>query len=113
MNGPMGGWEALLVIVGMGLITLLTRAFFLLPDREWPLPAWLRQGLRHAPLATLAAVVAPEIVMSQGSLIQTWQDPRLFAAAVGVAWYLWRRSVLGTIVTGTLVMTALRLGLGW
>ena len=43
------------------------------------MPAWLIEGLRYAPLAALAAVVAPEVVMTQGELIRTWQDPRLFA----------------------------------
>jgi hypothetical protein len=28
-------------------------------------------------------------------------------------YFFWRRGILGTIVTGTLVMVALRTGLGW
>lgn len=105
--------DTVLTILGLAALTLLTRGFFLLPDREWPLPVWLQQGLRYAPLAALAAVLVPEIVMTDGALIRSWQDPRLFAAAAAAAWYFWRRSVLGTIVAGTLVMTALRWGLGW
>jgi uncharacterized membrane protein len=65
--------QAILAIVGLAAITLLTRGFFILPDREMPLPGWLRQGLRYAPLAALAAVVAPEIVMTQGQLIARWR----------------------------------------
>lgn len=103
----------LLTFVGLGLVTLLTRGFFLLPDREWPLPAWLRQGLRYAPLAALTAVVAPEVVMTQGQLIHTWADARLPAAAAGAAWYAWRRDILGTILVGMAVMLPLRLFLGW
>ena len=103
----------LLAFVGLGLITLFTRGFFLLPDREWPLPAWLRQGLRYAPLAALAAVVAPEVVTSHGRLIGTLLDARLFAAAAGAAWFWWRRGILGTIVAGMAVLLPLRLGLGW
>jgi branched-subunit amino acid transport protein len=105
--------ETVVTIAGMGAITVLTRAFFLIPKKEVPMPAWLKQGLRYAPLAALAAVAAPEVVMSNGVLISTWQDARLFAAAAGSAYYFWRRSILGTIVTGTVVMVALRLGLGW
>jgi branched-subunit amino acid transport protein len=105
--------ETLLAIVGLALVTLLTRGAFLLPRQDLPLPSWLHQGLRHAPLAALAAVVLPEIVMSDGALISTWRDPRPWAALVGVAWFFWRRSVLGTLVAGTTVMLALRLGLGW
>ena len=77
----MSGWEAVLTIVGLGVITVLTRAFFFIPRRELPIPGWFREGLRYAPLAALAAVVVPEIVMTGGALITTWQDARLFAVA--------------------------------
>jgi branched-subunit amino acid transport protein len=107
------GWEAAIAIVGLALLTLLTRGFFLLPEREVPIPAWLRQGLRYAPLAALAAVVVPEVVMSQGELISTAKDARLYAAAAAAAYFFWRRGILGTILTGTAVMLAMRLGLGW
>ena len=109
----MSGWEAVLGILGMAAITMITRSFFMIPDREIPLPQWVRDGLRYAPLAALAAVIVPEIVMTQGELIHTWKDARLYAAAVGTAYFFWKRGILGTIVSGTAVMLALRLGLGW
>jgi branched-subunit amino acid transport protein len=106
-------WDTVLTICGLALITLLTRCFFLIPDREVPLPDWLSKGMRYAPLAALAAVVAPEIVLTQGRLISTWQDARLFAVVVSSAYFFWRRDILGTILTGTATMLSLRLGLGW
>lgn len=109
----MSDWEAVLTILGLGVITVLTRAFFFLPRREVPMPGWLREGLRYAPLAALAAVVAPEVVMTRGELIDTWRDARLYAVAAATVYYFWRRDILGTIVCGTAVMLALRLGLGW
>jgi branched-subunit amino acid transport protein len=109
----MSTWETVLAILGMGLITLLTRSFFLIPKRELPIPDWAKQGLRYAPLAALAAVIVPEIVMTQGQLISTWHDARPYATAVATAYFFWRRGILGTILSGTAVMLALRLGLGW
>ena len=109
----MSDWQTLVTIAGMVLITLLTRGFFILPSRELPMPAWLREGLRYAPIGALAAVIAPDLVMSQGQLLSTWADARLIGAAAAVAWYVWRRDMLSTIVVGTGVMLALRLGLGW
>ncbi len=106
-------WEAVLTICGLAVITLVTRAFFLIPQRQVPLPGWLQKGLRYAPLAALTAVVVPEVVMSHGHLITTWQDARLYAVAVATAYFYWRRGILGTIVAGTATMLALRLGLGW
>ncbi len=99
--------------LGMAAITLLCRSFFLLPKEDLPMPRWLREGLRYAPTAALAAVVAPELVMTQGHLIDTWRDARIFGALAGLAFYAWRRSLFGTIVCGTGLMLALRFGLGW
>ena len=106
-------WHGVLAIAGLALITVLTRGFFLMPERDLPLPAWLQQGLRYAPLAALMAVVAPEIVMSQGRLIGTWQDARLPAVLVSTAYFYWRRDILGTILSGTAVLLVLKLGFGW
>jgi branched-subunit amino acid transport protein len=106
-------WEVFLTILGMGLITVVTRAFFMIPEREVPMPTWLKQGLRYAPLAALVAVVAPEVLMSQGHLLHTLRDARLPAAAAATAYFFWRRGILGTIVTGTAVLLVLRLGFGW
>jgi branched-subunit amino acid transport protein len=106
-------WEAAIAILGLAVITVVTRGFFLYPDRELPMPLWLRQGLRYAPLAALAAVVAPEIVMTQGHLITTFEDARLYGVLAATLYFFWRRGILGTIVTGTLVTVALRIGLGW
>jgi branched-subunit amino acid transport protein len=104
---------ALVGILGMAAITIVTRGFFLLSEREWPLPAWLMRGLRYAPLAALAAIIAPEVLLTDGSLIDHWHDPRLLAVAAGTAYFWWQRGILGTIVVGTAVMLAAKLGLGW
>jgi branched-subunit amino acid transport protein len=109
----MSGWQAVVATLGLFVITVVTRGFFFLSRREIPVPDWLQQGLRYAPLAALAAVVVPEIVMTQGRLIATWQDARIFSAAAGLAWFFWRGGILGTILAGMAVLLALRLGLGW
>ncbi|MBL8352435.1 MAG: AzlD domain-containing protein [Burkholderiaceae bacterium] len=106
-------WETIVTIAGLALITLLTRGFFILPSRDLPMPGWLREGLRFAPIGALAAVIAPELVMSQGRLIESVVDARLFGAAAAVAWYVWRRDMLSTIIVGTGLMLILRMGLGW
>ena len=114
MNGQaMGLVEGVIAVIGLTVITIFTRGFFFLTEREIPIPDWLRQGLRYAPLAAMAAVVVPEIVMTQGHLIATWRDARLFAAAAGAAWFFWRGGILGTILIGMAVLLPLKLGLGW
>ena len=106
-----------LTLLGLGAVTVLTRCFFFILDRELPFPAWAQRGLQYAPIAALAAVVVPEVVVSQGAFITTWQDARLYGAAAGVAFYLARRgqgqAVLGTLVAGMAVYLPLHMGWGW
>lgn len=109
----MSGWELVLAIAGLALITLVSRAFFMIPRRELPLPDGFKRGLKYAPLAALTAVIAPEILMSQGALISTWQDARLPAVLCACAYYFWRRGILGTILVGMLVYLPLHIGGGW
>jgi branched-subunit amino acid transport protein len=103
----------LVAIAGLALITVITRAFFMLPEQDIPMPGWLRRGLKYAPLAALTAVIAPEIVMVQGQLISTLQDARLPAIACASGYFFWRRGILGTIVVGMAVYLPLHIGLGW
>jgi branched-subunit amino acid transport protein len=103
----------LVAIAGLGLITLVTRSFFLLSSSDWKLPVWIQRGLHYAPIAALAAVIVPEVVMHNGHIISSWQDARLFAAAAGATWFFTKGGVLGTIVCGMLVYLPLHVGLGW
>jgi branched-subunit amino acid transport protein len=103
----------LLVIVGLAGVTVLTRCFFFILDRPWTLPTWAERALKYAPVAALAGVVVPEVVMQSGHLVPGWQDARLFAGPVGALLYFWRRSVLLTIIGGMAVYLPLHLGLGW
>ena len=111
MNGE---WlEPILATLGLVVITVVTRAFFMIPERELPMPGWLRRGLKYAPLAALTAVIAPELIMSQGALIKTLADARLPSVLCASAYYFWRRGILGTIVVGMAVYLPLHIGLGW
>ena len=101
------------VIIGLSVVTVVARSFFFLSNQDWQLPHWAQRGLQYAPIAALSAVVVPEIVMSQGALITTWQDARLFAAAAGVVIYFAKRDVLLTIIGGMAVYLPLHIGLGW
>jgi branched-subunit amino acid transport protein len=112
MTGTTDAWT-LFVIAGMGVVTVLTRCFFFILDQRWTMPDWANRALRYAPVAALAGVVLPEVVMSNGHLVSTWQDARLFAAAAGAAAFFWRRSVLVTLLVGMAVYLPLHLGLGW
>jgi hypothetical protein len=105
------------VIVGMALVTVVSRSFFFISQHDWRLPSWAQRGLQYAPIAALSAVIVPEMVMTQGQLVSTWQDARLFAVLAGATWYFLRRTsrhaVLGTLIVGMAVYLPLHVGLGW
>jgi len=107
----------LLTIASLVCVSVVSRSFFFISSKKWELPHWAERGLQYAPIAALAAVIAPEIVMSQGHLIHTLEDARLFGVAGGLAYYFGRRgsgqAVLGTIVAGMAVYLPLHIGLGW
>jgi branched chain amino acid efflux pump len=109
----MQAWYTTIGLIGLAVVTVLTRGFFLLSDRTVELPAWAVQGLRYAPIAALVAVISPEIVLTDGALIATWADARIYAVLVATAYFWWRRGILGTIVSGTAVLLALEIGLSW
>lgn len=109
----MSTMESVITILGLTAITVLTRCFFLFSDRELKMPEWAQRGLRYAPLAALSAVVVPEVLISNGHFITTWQDARIYAVIASTAYFFWRRGILGTIVSGMAVLLPLKLGLGW
>ena len=111
MNGT--DWWTLGVIAGLACVTLVSRCFFFILDRAWTLPAWAHRALHYAPVAALAGVVVPEVVTTNGELVATLRDARLYAAAAGAALFYWRRSVLLTLVGGMAVYLPLHLALGW
>lgn len=106
-------WWNLLIIAGLALLTVLTRGLFLFSDRPLRMPALLERGLKYAPIAALAAVVAPDVLMAQGELFADWRDARLFGAAAGMVVFYGSRSILATILIGMAVYMPLRIGLGW
>lgn len=115
MNAPGAGTDlwTIVTILGLALVTVVTRAFFFISRRPMTLPAWAERGLQYAPIAALSAVVLPEVFMVQGHLLSDWHNARVFAAAAGAAFYFWRRGVLGTLLVGMAVYLPLHMGLGW
>jgi branched-subunit amino acid transport protein len=101
------------IICGLACVTVVARSFFFISSKPWSLPHWAQRGLQYAPIAALSAVVLPEIVMSQGHLVASLLDARIFGALAGALAWWWRRDVLATILAGMAVYLPLHLALGW
>ena len=110
----MPAWAyAAATIIGMAAVTAIARNFFLFARRDTKLPEPLQRALQVAPLAAIVAVLAPEIFMSHGTLVDTWRDARLPAAAAATLFYAWKPGVLGPLIAGLAFYLPLRLMLGW
>ena len=100
-------------ILGMAVVTVISRCFFLFARREPRIPEAVQRALQAAPLAAIVAVLAPEIFLSHGHLVDTWRDARLWAALAATLFYAWRPGVLGPLLAGLAAYLPLRLALGW
>jgi branched-subunit amino acid transport protein len=99
----------LLVTVGMVLATFMTRAALLLAGRRFKLSPRVEAGLRYAPVCALAVLIVPEVVVQAGSVNLSFANPRLVAALAATAFFLWKRSMVGCIVVGTVIVVAFRM----
>ena len=105
----MADWEIWIVILVLCLATACTRSTFWLVGHRVTIPPRVQEILRYAPACALAAVVGPDLVLgSQGEMELAMANPKLLAGLAALGYYLWRRSMLQTIVFGMLVFTLLR-----
>ena len=79
----------------VGLIALFNRL---------NMPVWAQQTMRYVPTAVLAAIVVPELLLSNGSLDISPGNARLIGGIVAIV-VAWRtRNVLLTVLMGMIVV---------
>jgi branched-subunit amino acid transport protein len=98
-----------IIIVGLTLVTVATRSAFLVLGERFRLPERVQHGLRYAPGCALVGLIAPELVLADGSLALSLSNPRLVAGIAAGAMMLWTRSMIAAMAVGMLAFTALRL----
>jgi branched-subunit amino acid transport protein len=105
----MADWEIWTVIVVLGVATACCRSALWMVGHRVTIPRRVQEMLRYAPACALAAIVAPDFMLGpQGDIQLAVTNPKLLAGIVALAYYLWRRNMLQTIVIGMLVFTVLR-----
>jgi branched-subunit amino acid transport protein len=100
-----------IVIVGMAVVTYLTRAPLLLALARRPLPPRVRLWLRLIPLAVLPAIAVPMVLVAPDAgarLALAPGHPPLWGALVVLALAARRVNLLVTVVAGVAVVAALR-----
>ncbi len=98
----------LLVTIGMVLATFMTRAAMLLAGQRFKLSPGVEAALRYAPVCALVVLVVPEVVVQAGTVNLSLANPRLAGALAAPAFFLWKRSMVGCIVVGTVIVVSFR-----
>ena len=105
----MADWEIWTVIVVLGVATACCRSALWMVGHRVTIPRRVQEMLRYAPACALAAIVAPDFMLGpQGEVELAVTNPKLLAGIISLAYYLWRRNMLQTIVIGMMVFTVLR-----
>jgi branched-subunit amino acid transport protein len=100
-----------LIFILIGLATTLPRASFIVLGSRVTLPAVLQRALRYAPAAALAAIVVPDILVTNNDF-QPF-NPKLIAAVAAVAATVLSRNPWLPFIAGMGMLLGLRYGVGW
>lgn len=105
----MSSLEIWIAILGLTLVTLVTRCLFLVLGDRVALPERVQHALRYAPACALVALIAPELLLQQGALAVTPDNAKLVAGVVAAVAILVTRSVIATMALGFVIFTTLRM----
>ncbi len=103
--------EYLFLLLLMTAGTVITRSFFFMVGGSRRMPDWIQRSLSHVPAVALSAIIAPDLLMVQGALVEPWLNIKLIAAIVATIFFLVTRHMLGTLAMGMACYTVLRVWL--
>ncbi len=97
-----------LIMIALAVGTFLIRISFILLLTNREVPPLISRALRFVPPAVLSALVIPQILTRNNSLLISFTNPQLLAGIVA-AMVAWRtRNVLFTILSGMIVIWTLQ-----
>lgn len=97
-----------LAILGVGIVTFLTRASFLLFADPHKFPHGFRVALAFVAPAVLAAIVAPGLFMPDGTIDFDFTNPRWVAGLAALAVAARTRNAVATIAAGMATLWVLQ-----
>lgn len=96
--------DVLLLLIGAGVVTFIPRVVPLVVFSKIQIPDWGLKWLSYIPIAILAALLAQVLFMNE-----TMQWDYIIAAIPTFLVAIYTRSLLGTVLTGVIVIILLRL----
>jgi branched-subunit amino acid transport protein len=108
----MSDLDFVLMVAGMTLVTYLPRLLPALVLQGRRVPPFIAAWLRYIPVAVLAALLLPSLLVSDGRLHLAWDNLYLWAAFPAALVALKTRSMFATVLTGMAVVALARLFIG-
>ncbi len=96
-----------LTILTASIATFVMRFWFFASSANEQ-PQWLRRALRFVPAAAFSAILFPELVVRDGTLIHHTNDARLWAGLLAFVIALRTKNVFVTIVVGMVALYLLQ-----
>ena len=105
----MSNTDIWIVIAALTLGTFLTRATFWLVGHHITIPKRINEALRYAPACALAAIIVPDLLIAHDHIEVSLSNPQLVSGIIAGAFFLYQRSMIGTILLGMATFTVVRL----
>ena len=105
------GMKIAYLIIGMIVVTFVSRSFFILLGNRIKISEWALETIRYAPLAALIAILAPEIFLPVGaSSVAEFnlRFPNIWGGIAAMIAFYFTRRMIPTLVIGMSVYTAAR-----
>ena len=88
-----------LLILMMAVVTFTIRYALFAKANSIKLPAKLEQGLKFSAPCVLTAIWVPAVLMPQGEIAFSFENPYLIAGLLALIIAQWRKNILLTIVS--------------
>jgi branched chain amino acid efflux pump len=101
-----------IAIVGVALSTFLLRASFVVFADPHRFPHHFRQALTFVPPSVLAAIVVPGLLIHEGVIDLTLDNPRWIAGVIAIVVGARLRNAVGAISSGMMALWLLQWAIG-
>ncbi len=104
--------EIIITLLGMGVVTYLTRALFIMGMKGDRLPPFIIRWLAFVPVAVLTAIICPMIAAPEKRLDLTYTNPYLLAGILTTIIAVVSKNLVVTVLGGIGVILLLKFLMG-
>ncbi|OME96905.1 MULTISPECIES: AzlD domain-containing protein [Paenibacillus] len=102
-------WHIAILIIGCAVVTLIPRVLPLMVLSKLRIPEMMIRWLNHVPIAVMGALLAQELLLSDGRVDPGGHTLELIAAVPAFLTAFLTKSLFATVIVGILTLVGLRL----